>query len=150
MWVFSTYLHLVGNGTSVTRLGYFLKVFETNSSSKSCLNIERRFGLFWKPYRSKLKWLTTFCASLGDIWATFYSTIWSHWSCPFRGGKKQVHSRLLTFVYNLKVPQRGLSIAKLIYRSRYVFAHVDKKYSLQKHLGILQELATGDLSGTNC
>ena len=58
---------------SVTRLGYFWKVFGTKFPS----NVAQVFGDFWS-YLEWHKFLSKNWATFGTSWATFYSNIWSH------------------------------------------------------------------------
>ena len=68
---------------SVTRLGYFLNVFVTNSSIKSCPKQRATFLAILKTIYFYVKMaITTFWVSFGEILASFYSTIWSQCSLP--------------------------------------------------------------------
>ena len=66
--------------TSVTRLGYFLIIFVTNSF----LKLHKIFSFFlgWIEiyYLFRKYAVATFSTTFGEIWATFNYIIWSHWS----------------------------------------------------------------------
>ena len=62
------------------QIGRFLKVFGDKISSKSSQNYSNSLGYFEKSHSNVKTYLATSWMTFGNIWATFYSNIWSHWS----------------------------------------------------------------------
>ena len=66
-------------GDSVTRLGNFWKFSATKFLTKVAQMIGNFFGNVEKPHSNVKTAVDTFWATFGNISATFYSNIWSHW-----------------------------------------------------------------------
>ena len=62
------------------QIARFLKVVGDITSIKSSPNYWQLFGLFWKPHTFVKTYVATSWVTFENIWATFYSNIWSHWS----------------------------------------------------------------------
>ena len=73
---------------SETRLGDFIKFFATYFLTKVAQIISNFSGYIEKLHSYVTIAKATSWVTFGNIWATFYSTIWSHWS---RLGCKNVH-----------------------------------------------------------
>ena len=60
------------------QIGRFLKVLCNKISSKT----SNFFGYFEKPHSYVKTCMATSWVTFGNIWATFYSNIWSYWCWP--------------------------------------------------------------------
>ena len=73
--------HKVGiNWAQCDQIGRFLIVIGDKISIKSSSNYWHLFGYFEKPHSFVKTYAATSRVAFGNIWATFYSIIWSHWA----------------------------------------------------------------------
>ena len=71
------------------QIGRFLKVLDNKILTKVAQIISNFLGCFEKPHSYVKTAVGTSWVTFGDIWATFYSNIWSHW-CRSMKAKQQM------------------------------------------------------------
>ena len=64
---------------SATRLGDFWKLLATYFIAKVAQIFGKLIGLFEKHHGYSKNCCACIFATFEEIWATFYSTVWSHW-----------------------------------------------------------------------
>ena len=82
------------HATSVTKLGNFLEPLDNKFSNKNSPNVWRLLGQFWNTYFLSQAAVATFW----EIWATFYSKIWTH--CILQLFIKEAHFFVLSYNNN--------------------------------------------------
>ena len=136
--------------TSTTRLGDFLKFLATNFASKVVQISEKLFGLFAKHHILSKNCLLYIFWNFWGNWATFNSTIWSHWRWHYKDKFSTAalfifvlclvlcYNQILAerhFLIDLEWEQNTQILLRVLVLNFYTFWHLQFIFFRAMHLG---------------